>query len=113
MEIHSHGISTFFVLANILQIELLIRARLLFLGRIGIRNQRFPPLVFGQDLEQVDDLVQFRWITGHRAWKVRAPTGFVISTEENASLQPDRMPGFKTPRIASVRVPARTDIAAI
>ena len=67
MEIHPYRVGALFVLANVLQIKLLTRARLLFLGRIGIRNERLPALVFGQDLEQVNDLVQFRWITSHRA----------------------------------------------
>ena len=50
MEINSHRVGALFILANVLQVESLTGTWLLLLGRIGVRDQRFPSLVFGQDL---------------------------------------------------------------
>ena len=48
MKVHAHGIGAFFILAHILQNELLSRTRFLFVRVIGIGDECLTPLIFGQ-----------------------------------------------------------------
>jgi hypothetical protein len=57
VQINADCICAFLVLPNINEFEVLIFARLLFLRIVRIGNEGLAPLIFGERLEEVDDLV--------------------------------------------------------
>jgi hypothetical protein len=66
VQVNADGISTFLVLADILQVELLARTRFLFSCVVSVGNEGFTPLIFRERFEKIDDVIQF--------WRVRRHT---------------------------------------
>ena len=71
MQINADGVRAFLVFADILQIELLALARLLFPRVVGIGDERLPPLLFRERFEKVDDIIQLGRV--HRGPEFTSP----------------------------------------
>ena len=58
LKVNAHFVRALLVFADVLEIELLVRPRLLFRRAVGVGDERFAPLHFRQMLEEVDDVLQ-------------------------------------------------------
>ncbi len=58
LKINADFIRALLIFADVFEIELLVRPRLLFRRAVGVGDERFSPLHFRQMLEEVDDVLQ-------------------------------------------------------
>ena len=62
VQVNAHGVGAFLVFSDVNKVELLAFARLLVLRIVGVGHERLASFIFGQRLEEIDNLVQFRRI---------------------------------------------------